>query len=332
MSARPSTSEGGDDEHSSVNEHAPLINSTGKTTYNEDVNTADEGRASAVSGIRASLAGNSAPIAVPAAIAPSIIPSITTHFTTSIRRPMLWSLWFMCFVISAVSVLIANQAQIMASANEGIFDKKNNSLAVALCGIGSASGRIIIGFLETYLQRRNAIAREEQLVWEAENGPYDPSAPVKPGQPDMRPVFHRLNSSIVGLIPICPAVLVLCVFLFAFAPVSLFPVMYLLLATAYGAWIGLMALTVREVFSVDVAKHFNFIFTSGIASSILLNRLMFGEWYDAATADNLAPDGVSCRGYVCFQKSVYVIGALCAAAVLTNSYIVWKWWSVRKTF
>ena len=291
-----------------------------------------QGRASAFYATRASVAGNSAPIAVPQAVAPSAIPSIVLPFSKSIVRPMIWAFWMMAFAKSACTVIINNQAQIMSSANDGIVDSKSNSLAVALFGIGSACGRILVGLGETYFQRRNALAREEQLVWEAENGPYDPNAPDKPGQPDMRPVYHRLTSSVVCMLPVCPTTLTICNFLLTFAPVSMFPVIFIVFGCAYGGWISLLSLSIKEIYSNDTAKHYNFVFSSGIVSAILLNRMMFGDWFDEQAKKHPGPDGNSCAGHVCYANSLYVIGSICFVCIFVTFYIVRYWWKVRQTF
>lgn len=294
-----------------------------------------DGRASSFFPTRSSVAGTSAPIALPEGIAPNVVPSIATPFIKSLTQPMLWCMWIIGFTKASVAVIVVNQAQIMNSANDGQFNKRNNSLAVALLGIGSGIGRICIGAAESYFQKKNALLREAQLAWEAEHGPAPEEMKKRepqPGELDMRPVYHRYNSTVVCLFPYFPAVLVLCVFSFAFAPVDAFPFIFVPLGAAHGGWISIGALAVREMFSQDVAKHYSFTITSGIAASLILNRVMFGTWFDEETRKHPSSDGYSCVGYTCFTNSLYVIGALCVFSTFVSAYTARKWWKIRQTF
>lgn len=301
----------------------------------DDEHHREDGRASAFLPVRASVVQNSAPIAVPEGIAPSIVPCIPTSFLQSVMGPMIWCMWIIGFTKASIGVIVGNQAQIMNAANDGDFDAKNNSLAVALLGIGSAIGRILIGVAETFFQRRNALHREKQLRWEAENGPaceeQRRNAPEK-GEVDLRPAFHRYDSTVVCLFPVFPAILTLCVFAFTFAPVSMFPIIFVPLGACHGGWISIGALAIREMFSKDVAMHYSFTVTSGIVASITLNRFMFGTWFDEETERSRGADGYSCAGYACFRNSLYVVGSLCIFSTFVSAYTAHRWWRIRQTF
>lgn len=276
---------------------------------------------------RRSVAGG-APIAVPEAVAVNAIPSLETGFLKNLTGPLLWCFFVTAFAVTgANAVLLSNFPQIIIAANEGLNDAKANSLAVALAGIGSALGRIFAGYAEIFFQRRNALLRERQLRWAAGHREEDET------EPDMRPIYHQWNSSVAMCIPISPAIIVVCCIAFTFLPVSVFPPVLCLFGIGVGSYFGLAALTVKEVFTVEVGKHYNFIFVASMISSVLLNRVMFGEWYDAETKEHTSPhDGVSCEGYACFLRALYVLAGLGCVAMMSSSYIVYGWWQIRKRF
>ena len=299
----------------------------------EDTYQGEEGRASTFLPQRASVAANSAPIALPEAVDPSVIPSIKTGFGTNILQPVIWCFWISGFAMFGTNtVLVQNLTQIFTAANGGVYDKSLNSLIVALTGVGSAVGRLSVGFLETYTRRQNALLREKQLEYRAKVA----AGLVRAGDghvaPDLNPVFHRWNSSVIAVFPLTPATMLLCSVLLTFCPVSTFAVIYFISGVAMGAFLACFALGIREIFSCDVAKHYNFVASAGMLSSVLLNRVMFGQWYDAKTEENLGPDGKTCAGVTCFAGSVLVLVGLCAVAILSTGFIVFRWWKVRKTF
>lgn len=303
----------------------------------------DEGRASSYLPQRASVAGNSAPIAVPEGLNPDAIPSVSTKFLESIKDPIIWCFWLTFFAMTGANgVLNGNQAQILTAANGGLFDQKLNSLTVALYGIGSACGRIIVGMLETLFHRRNAILREKQLVWLAENGVDTNDVETLEGavnnenvlndKPNMIPIHHRLNSSVLCFLPLPPLVLGASSILCAVLPVQSYPALFWIAGASYGSSLSLTILGVREIFSVDVAQHYNFVTAAGMLASVLLNRLMFGMWYDDETKSHLAADGISCAGYSCFADSLYVCAAICFCAVFSSAFVTVRWWKIRQTF
>eukprot|EP00744_Colponema_vietnamica_P010631 GILI01015005.1.p1 GENE.GILI01015005.1~~GILI01015005.1.p1 ORF type:complete len:619 (+),score=124.20 GILI01015005.1:111-1967(+) len=289
----------------------------------------NDGRTSAFLPQRASIAGNSSPISIPQAVAPSTIPSISTGFGTNILQPIIWCFWVSGFAMfGANTVIIQNLSQIFTAANGGVYDKSLNSLIVALSGIGSACGRILIGFAEMYLHRRNAILREAQLVHQAQLGDGAGAASTV----DMTPIYHRWDSSVVFLMPLCPATMVVCALLLVFCPVDAFPVLFFVCGVAMGGFLATFALGIREIFSVDVAKHYNFVSSAGMLSSVLLNRIMFGMWYDREVENHPAPDGVTCSSSACFSGPLYVLSGLNLMAIGSSFLIVYRWRNVRRTF
>jgi len=338
----PESSRDRDDTHSNATREyavtAPILenhddNVNGSGLGHED-GRHEEGRASSFLPQRASVAGNSAPIALPEGVDVTVIPSVKTGFSKNILQPIIWCFWLSGFAMfGSNTVLVQNLTQVFTAANDGVYDKSLNSLIVALTGVGSAVGRLTIGFLETYNHRRNALLREEQLVYKAKLD----AGLIKPDEKgttavDMSPLYHRWNSSILTVFPICPATMLACAVLLTFCPVGSFAVIYFVSGVAMGMFLACFALGIREIFSCDVAKHYNFVGTAGMLSSVLLNRFMFGMWYDKETEDSKAADGVSCKGTACFSGSFLVLAGLCGMAMCSCAFIVFRWWQIRKTF
>ena len=273
---RSNSTIGGDDSGAGRYNHgSPSIGGYGRSFGGDEV---ADGRASQFMAKRQSIAGGSM-IAIPKAVSPMAIPSITTKFTESIRSPFLWCFWFTAFAIMGTNfVFVNNITQIYVALNNGEFVKSSNSLNVALIGIGSAIGRISAGFAETYLHRVNAIHRDKQLEYLAkqEMG----ALTADDVAPDMTPVYHRWNASVVMAIPLSPLVVGLMCLAVLFVPPAALGVVLIVFAAFVGLFLGLLALCIREIFSVDVAKHLNFVLSAGMFATVLLNRLMFGGWYD----------------------------------------------------
>lgn len=320
-----------------ISESSPLIgqevDNRSECNDGNDARAAD-GRASAfLAGPPLAIEGG-APIPVPEAADPNVIPALRTGFLQNLKGPVIWCFWFSNFAMGGTTtVIINNVPQIYSALNGGMDDTVNTSLNVALYGIGSSIGRVIVGFMEIYLHRLNALKRAKQLDYIArkEQGLLDPNEP----EVDLTPVYHNFTSTIVFFFPFGPLVMALMCFLISIVPASMLFIPVCVSGIAIGCYLCVVALATREIFSVDIAKHYNFFASSGIASSILLNRMLFGMSYDHQTDLHPATDssgGRSCDGHECVRMPLLVLAGLSLLVVGSTGYITWFWYRLRKTF
>ncbi|RNF21711.1 uncharacterized protein Tco025E_03492, partial [Trypanosoma conorhini] len=142
-----------------------------------------------------------------------------------------------------------NAAQIYRSKNNGGFDTRTLTLYLAIISVGSAVGRIFIGCLDMKLAAWNRAGKSQMLTTIA--------------------------------LPIGPLLMVLAYLFFAVLPSGALILPFLLGAIGNGVGWGVGVIAMRMLYAEDIGKHYNFCFSSGAVSSVVLNRFMFGEMYDA---------------------------------------------------
>lgn len=265
-------------------------------------------------------------IALPKALDPSVIPTVNTTFVQSLKHPLIWCFWFTYFALQGTNIIIVqNISQIYTAANFGEYDDTKNSLHVALMGIGNALGRVTAGFTTIFLHRWVTMLKAHQL-----------EAAEMEGSTELpKPPYHKLFASVVSFLPLSPAVYgIVCVMLIIAPPSTLF-LFFFLGGLSMGFYLALIALAAREIFVNDVMKHFSFIVSGGVVASILLNRVMFGMWFDIEQNEHphLETDGsTSCAGTVCYQSSFLVLVGINLLATFASIYIVFKWWRIRRAY
>lgn len=170
-------------------------------------------------------------------------PQFHTGFFRNVRRPSLFCLWIAGFCVSgATNVITMNVTQIYYAAAESSANTTLPALYVALNSVGSALGRLVMGFLEVYTQSRPAEKR----------------TPIT--------VFYAVP----------PALCVAACALILFIPPSGLLLPVLLGGGALGFYAAAEVLVVRAIFSVDVAKHYNSLFFFEMLAVIFMNSLLFG--------------------------------------------------------
>ncbi|KAK7200074.1 Nodulin-like [Novymonas esmeraldas] len=216
-------------------------------------------------------------------------PQYRQSFWRNLLTVDLWLFWLSFFGMWGTgTVMQMNAAQIYRSKNLGVYDQSRLALYVALIGVGSAIGRIISGVLDMWLLRRKAHAAKEILT--------------------------------TTFFPIGAALLFLSYLFFAVIPVQGLILPFLLGSIGTGMGWGLGALSVRIVYANDIGKHYNFMFSSGFVSTIVLNRFMFGGMFDnEASRLHTAP---SCNQPSCVRNQMFILMAVnalsCAAAVFVH--------------
>lgn len=214
-----------------------------------------------------------------------IAPQFPTGFLYNVRRPTLICLWLTGFCVSgAVNTIMMNSTQIYLAIGEDETDTVRPALYVALTSIGSAVGRLIMAFVEVFTQS---------------------TAPEK-----------RLPITLFYCIPPTLCLLSCVFFLFIPTPGLLLPM--LLAGLGNGFYAAAEVLTVRTIFSLDVAKHYNSLFFAEMLAVIFMNRLLFGEIMTKNSTPGITGAPVCLGRKKCVQTTFIVLTCLCAAGVVAS--------------
>ncbi|RNF21708.1 uncharacterized protein Tco025E_03489, partial [Trypanosoma conorhini] len=203
----------------------------------------------------------------------------------------LWAMWLACFGMWGTgTVMQMNAAQIYRSKNNGGFDTRTLTLYVAIMSVGSAVGRISTGCLDMKLAAWNRAGKSQMLTTIA--------------------------------LPIGPLLMVLAYLFFAVLPSGALILPFLLGAIGNGVGWGVGALAMRMMYAEDIGKHYNFCFSSGAVSTVVLNRFMFGEMYDAEGRKR--GEFPSCNAPSCVQKQMFILIAVNVVATFAAVAVHWR--------
>ncbi|CAJ1010317.1 putative Nodulin-like [Leishmania naiffi] len=205
------------------------------------------------------------------------VPQYYQSFWRNLLTIDLWLFWISFFGMWGTgTVMQMNAAQIYRSQNFGVYDQSRLALYVALIGVGSAIGRITSGILDMWLIRRKAHSTNEILT--------------------------------TTFLPVGAVLLFISYLLFAVIPAEGLVLPFLLGSMGTGMGWGLGALSVRIVYARDIGKHYNFMYSSGFVSTIVLNRFMFGGMFDKE-ASRLAT-APNCNQPSCVRNQMFILMAV----------------------
>ncbi|RNF02887.1 pyruvate transporter 0 [Trypanosoma conorhini] len=203
----------------------------------------------------------------------------------------MWAMWFSCFGMWGTgTVMQMNAAQIYRSKNYGGFDTRTLTLYVAIMSVGSAIGRIFIGVFDIRLGvLRNA---------------------------------GKTNLLTTVVLPLGPLLMVVAFLFFAVLPGSVLLLPFLLASIGNGIGWAVAVIGVRMMYSRDIGKHYNFMYTSGAAATIALNRFMFGEMYDAEARKR--GNSTSCNEPGCVRNQMFILMAVNVLSTCTAVVVHWR--------
>ncbi|EKF38355.1 hypothetical protein MOQ_001437 [Trypanosoma cruzi marinkellei] len=231
--------------------------------------------------------GNNPGANEPAVPAPQYSGSFWSHLLTV----ELWAIWLACFGMWGTgTVMQMNAAQIYRSKNNGKFDTRTLTLYVAIMSVGSAVGRMAMGYLDMKLSELQRAGKTRTLTTIA--------------------------------LPIGPMLLVAAYLLFAVLPGSVLLLPFLLGAMGNGVGWGVGVIALRMMYSEDIGKHYNFCFTSGAVATIALNRFMFGEMYDAEA--HRRGEFPSCNHPGCVRNQMFILLVVNVVATLAAALVHWR--------
>ncbi|ESS64228.1 hypothetical protein TCDM_07728 [Trypanosoma cruzi Dm28c] len=188
------------------------------------------------------------------------------------------------------TVMQMNAAQIYRSKNNGKFDTRTLTLYVAIMSVGSAAGRMAMGYLDMKLSALQRAGKTRTLTTIA--------------------------------LPIGPLLLVAAYLFFAVLPGSVLLLPFLLGAMGNGVGWGVGVIALRMMYSEDIGKHYNFCFTSGAVATIALNRFMFGEMYDAEARRR--GEFPSCNHPRCVRNQMFILLVVNVVATLAAALVHWR--------
>ncbi|KAF8299457.1 hypothetical protein TcYC6_0066990 [Trypanosoma cruzi] len=209
-------------------------------------------------------------------------PQYQTGFFHNVLHSIpLWCFWLNAVIVSGgVHIVMLNSRQLFVAVSEDPSSEQLPALYVALTSVGNAISRLGVSFFE---------------AWNAS-----------------RPLEKRTPITITYCIPSLMMCLS-CIF-FLIVPARALIVPMLFGGFANGSYAATLVLTVRTIFSIDVAKHYNSIFVFDLIGVIVFNRFMFGELMTRNSVR--ASDGrVHCLGRSkCVRTSFTVLACLCTLA------------------
>ncbi|KEG13179.1 hypothetical protein DQ04_01171120 [Trypanosoma grayi] len=214
-----------------------------------------------------------------------IAPQYQGTFLHNLLTLRMWAfLWSFFCVVGSEFVIILNARFLFAALSESEVDSSLTTLLTVINGVGSAVGRLLMSYFEVWSQKRKA---EDRI-------------------PITISLFFPTISVIVSLV------------LFLVLPKAALPLPYAIAALGNGFCAAVVVLVTRTIFAKDPAKHYNFCFLPTMASTILLNRLLYGEWY---TREAEKRGVLVCYSRGCVMMPLFLLLGLVCTAFLSNAYI-----------
>ncbi|AIN96583.1 membrane transporter, putative [Leishmania panamensis] len=212
-----------------------------------------------------------------------IAPQYQSSFLQNLLSVNLWALWWTSFcIVGAEGVVLNNASYIFGALAGEKTSTSTRTLLTVLSGVGSAAGRLLMSYFEAWSQKR--------------------------------PAEKRIPLTIALFIP--NTSIIIAIVLFLALPKQALPVPYVIAAIGNGFLAATTILITRTIYAKDPAKHYHFCFLSTAASSIALNRFLYGEWY-TVQAEKLG-HSLFCTSRKCVQTPLIVLLGLACSAFASN--------------
>ncbi|CAC9467262.1 Protein_Associated_with_Differentiation_-_putative [Leishmania infantum] len=212
-----------------------------------------------------------------------IAPQYQTSFVKNLLSVHLWALWWTSFcIVGAEDVIINNSSYIFGALAGEKTSTSTRTLLTVLNGVGSATGRLLMSYFEAWSQNRPAEKRIPLTI----------------------SLFIPTTSIIVTIV------------LFLTLPKQALPLPYVIAAIGNGFLAATTILITRTIYARDPAKHYHFCFLAAAASSIALNRFLYGEWY-TVQSEKLG-NSLLCTHRKCVEMPLIVLLGLSCSAFVSN--------------
>ncbi|EAN96928.1 hypothetical protein C3747_68g166 [Trypanosoma cruzi] len=218
-----------------------------------------------------------------------IAPQYQTTLVQNLRTLRFWALLWLLFATSGAQIIIMGNMRFLFGALAGKpLGESFVALLVVITGVGSGLGRILLSVLEMMTQGRSAEER----------------TPI---------TFTLFVPSVLSV-----ATLLLLLIL----PTNALPLPCFTIALVNGSAAAAIVIVLRTIFATDVAKHYNVCSFAGIAASLLMNRLVYGEWY---TREADKQGGTLCYGRQCVLMPIIFSLVTNISGVIAAMYIHWDY-------
>ncbi|ORC88548.1 uncharacterized protein TM35_000161860 [Trypanosoma theileri] len=233
--------------------------------------------------------------AVPSGLLPFVevdyvAPQYQTRFLQSLCTVKLWAIFWSLFCTLGTEFVVMNNSRYFFNALSGQeVDDSLNTLLTVLNGTGSALGRLLMSALEVWSQGRSA--------------------------------EKRIPITLSLFLPTITITIMTVLFL-TITSKDVLPLPYVLGALGNGIIAAVTILVVNTIYAKDPGLHYNFCFFATTCSSILLNRVLYGEWYTREANKR----GVAiCLDRGCVQVPLLVMLGLNISAFIANGYVHWEY-------
>ncbi|CAC9521947.1 hypothetical protein, unknown function [Leishmania infantum JPCM5] len=214
-----------------------------------------------------------------------IAPQYQTSFFESVCTLKLWALAYSLFSICGTQmVIIVNARFVYAAASETHMTPEVASLLTIFNGAGSAVGRILMSIFEVWTQKRKP---EERI-------------PL------------TISLFIPSLIVLAASLMLL------FAQKEWLLISFGLTALGNGFSAASIVLVMRTLYAKDVANHYNCMSLSSLASSVLLNQMLYGNWY---TKEANKQGSNICIGRQCIFVPFAIMSGLLFTSLFSDLYV-----------
>ncbi|ORC88543.1 uncharacterized protein TM35_000161810 [Trypanosoma theileri] len=214
-----------------------------------------------------------------------IAPQYQTTFMESLCTLDLWALFWTFFCgVGSEFVIIFNARFILGALSGEFVEDSMGTLLTVINGVGSAVGRLLMSYFEVWSQKRKA--------------------------------EDRIPITVSLFVPTILVIVSMVLFLVLPSKVALLP--FAIAAIGNGFCASVSILVVRTIYAKDPAKHYNFAFNALWTSAVLLNRLLYGEWF-AHEADKQGSP--LCYGKVCVLMPLVVMIGLNVSGLGANFYM-----------
>ncbi|RNE95767.1 pyruvate transporter 0 [Trypanosoma rangeli] len=218
-------------------------------------------------------------------------PQYKGSFWSHLLSFHMWAMWFTCFGMWGTGpVMQMNVAQISRSTNYGVYDSRTLTLYIAIMSVGTAIGRISVGYFDTKLTAWNRAGKTRILTTIA--------------------------------LPIAPLLFAVAYLFFGVVPGNALLLPFLLGSFGNGIAWGIGIIVSRMMYAKDIGKHYSFLRISAAVASIALNRFLFGGMYDAE--GRRRGELPSCNAPSCVRKQMFILMAINLLSTCVAVLVHWR--------
>lgn len=160
-----------------------------------------------------------------------------------------------------------------------------SALYTALLGVGSATGRLLMGLFEAFIQSQST---------------------------------NNKRYVITMILPVFPAIAAVAGILILVLPGKMLFLPYILVYLEEGMSNGIRALIYPSLFSHNISIYYNMSFMTAVIGVVCFNRLLFGEYVDYQRSKLGYVNTGDCKSPECIRVPIIVVTCLAFLSVLAG--------------